>query len=378
MRKKVLFISYAFPPFGGGGEAVAYNVLDFFRKNDNLEIEILTSRDTRSGALPAEVEDVKLHSVPAWRKSPADTGILAMAMFVVIGTWKIRKLLKKNNYDLIHYWASVPSGLLSFTHRGKVSYIVSLFGGDIPKFNPGQFQLLHFILNPLNKSVIRNAHKVTAMSGAAKQAAEEKLGPANLSVVWNAADAPSAGLQSASESENGALRLISVGRLLIWKRFDLIIKALERCDNVELSIVGDGPERTSLEKLAEKICPGRVHFQGQLEKAQVFENLAGSDVFVLPSVGDSFGNVFVEAMACGLPVIGARAGGVTDIIDDGVNGFLIEPDSLDQLAEKIDFLRDAKERKRLSVESVRLFEKKFTWPRVFEKYQSIYKELGIV
>jgi glycosyltransferase involved in cell wall biosynthesis len=378
VRKKVLFISYAFPPFGGGGEVVAYNVLNFLRKNDRLEIDILTSRDARSGVLPVEVEHVKLHSVPAWRKSPADTGVLAMTMFVLFGIWKIRKLLKKNNYDLIHYWASVPSGLLSFTHRGTVPYVVSLFGGDIPKFNPGQFQLLHFLLGPLNKSVIRNARKVTAMSRAAKQAAEDELGPADLSVVWNAADAPPDGPQSISKSKNGALRLISVGRLLVWKRFDMIIKALGRCNNVELAIVGDGPERKSLENLAERICPGRVRFEGQLEKAQVFEKLAGSDVFVLPSVGDSFGNVFVEAMACGLPVIGARAGGVTDIIDDGVNGFLIEPDNLDQLAEKIDFLKDAEERKRQSLESVRLFQEKFTWPRVFEKYQSLYKELEIV
>ncbi len=377
MRKKVLFISYALPPFGGGGEPVALNVLNYLKENDQLELEALTSRDIRSGLPPDSVENVKFHTVPTWRKSKADTGVIGMFMFVALGAWRLRKLLKENDYDLVHYWASVPSGLLSFLHRSDVPYVVSLFGGDVPKFNPGQFQFIHFLLAPLNKSIVRNAGAVVAMSGAAKTATEKELGPANIKVIWNATNGPPADAQAAVNRDRRTMRLISVGRLVSWKRFNLVINAAGGCDDVELVIVGDGPERKSLETLAEKICGGRVRFLGMLSKAQVFDELLKSDVFVLPSIGDSFGNVFVEAMACGLPVIGARAGGVAEIIEDKINGFLIEPDNLDELIDRINFLINADERKRMSKESIRLFKEKFTWSRVFEKYQAIYKEMRI-
>src|SRR3990167_290628 len=126
MRKKVLFVSYALPPLGGGGEQVARNVLSYLSENDLLELEVLTAADIHSGLSPDSVENVKFHTVPTWRKSRADTGIIGMLMFVMLGACKLRKLLKKNNYDLVHYWASVPSGLLSFLHHGDVPYVISL------------------------------------------------------------------------------------------------------------------------------------------------------------------------------------------------------------------------------------------------------------
>tara|TARA_B100000315_G_C14388166_1_gene500627 strand:- start:258 stop:815 length:558 start_codon:yes stop_codon:yes gene_type:complete len=179
------------------------------------------------------------------------------------------------------------------------------------------------------------------------------------------------------KKERPIIRLISVGRLLDWKRFDMVIKAVGRCENVELVIAGDGPERKNLERLAKRACPDRVRFLGLLDSASVYEELSKADVFVLPSIADSFGNVYVEAMASGLPVIAARAGGVVEIVENNVNGFLIEPDDLDELVDKVNLLKDGGERKRMSAESLRLFAEKFTWSKVFEKYQAVYSELNI-
>ncbi|MEE8393281.1 MAG: glycosyltransferase family 4 protein [Rhodospirillales bacterium] len=377
MKKRILFVAYTFPPFGGGGEPVALNVLNFLKDNERLELDVLTSWDIRSKKRPDTVEKVGFHIVPVWRKSMTDTGLLGMFMFIALGAWKIRKLLKENNYDLVHYWTSIPSGLLSFLHRGRIPYIVSLYGGDIPKFVPGELQFFHRLAGPFNKSVVRNAITVTAMSNAAGQAAEKELGPANMTVIWNATEAPSIDSQAAAKRDDGVLRLISVGRMLDWKRFDMVIKAVGKCDDVELVVVGDGPEKGNLERLANKNCAGKARFLGLVNKDRVYGELSKSDVFVLPSIADSFGNVYVEAMACGLPVVGARAGGVVDIIEDGVNGFLIEPDNLDELVGRINFLKDPGKREKMARESIRIFQEKFTWPRVFEKYREVYRELGI-
>ena len=305
------------------------------------------------------------------------TGILGMIMFVVLGAWKLRKLRKKYNYELIHYWASVPSGILSFLHRGKTPYVVTLYGGDIPRFISEELQFVHTLARPFNRSVVTNADKVTSMSYTMKMAAEKEWGEIDITPICNAASFPPVDPSQIEKKASPITRFISVGRLLDWKRFDMAIKAIGRCKDVELVVVGDGPERKNLEQLATKICPGQVQFLGLVDKNRVYEELLKSDVFILPSIADAFGNVYVEAMSCGLPVIAAKAGGVWESIENNVNGFLVEPDNVDEMVDKVNFLKDSEERKKMSKEALRLFREKFTWPILFGKYRSVYSELNI-
>jgi glycosyltransferase involved in cell wall biosynthesis len=377
MKKKVLFVAYTFPPFGGGGEPVAYNVLDFLKDNPDLAFDVLTSRDLNSKRFPNTVEKTNFHTVPIWRNSMTSTGVLGMAMFVIFGAWKLWRLLRKNNYDYIHYWTSVPSGLLSFLHHGKIPYLITLYGGDIPRFITGELQFFHTLTRRLNKTVVRNANMITAMSQTMKKAAHDEWGPIDIAAICNAANFPPNDPRLIQRKPGPVTRLISVGRLLDWKRFDMAILATGRCDGVELTIVGDGPERKSLENLAARTCPDKVRFLGLVDKNRVYEELLKSDIFILPSIADAFGNVYVEAMACGLPVIAAKAGGVWESIENNVNGFLVQPDNLDEMVDKVNFLKDVKERKKMSKEALRLFEEKFTWPILYEQYKSVYTKLNI-
>jgi glycosyltransferase involved in cell wall biosynthesis len=122
--------------------------------------------------------------------------------------------------------------------------------------------------------------------------------------------------------------LLYVGRLATEKRVDWLRDLLEQLPEVRLAIVGDGPLRSALEEL---FANTPTVFTGYLQGADLAHAYASADLFVFPSANETFGNVVLEAMASGLPVIAPRSGGPVDQVVDGENGFLFESDDMAEL-----------------------------------------------
>jgi glycosyltransferase involved in cell wall biosynthesis len=131
--------------------------------------------------------------------------------------------------------------------------------------------------------------------------------------------------------EPDATIALYLGALSPEKRADLAIDAIARLDDVELIVVGDGPERARLEEMAVAVAPSRVHFLGQTPHPQGALNAA--DMVVLPSDTEGQPRVAVEAGLCGLPVVATRVGGLSEVIEDGSTGLLVSPGNASQLAE---------------------------------------------
>jgi len=110
----------------------------------------------------------------------------------------------------------------------------------------------------------------------------------------------------------------------------------------ELTIVGDGPARAEVEAAFAGLGAHRVHFAGAMSSAEVAAELGRSDLFVWPAVDEAFGMAFIEAQACGLPVVGGNAGGVAAVVDDGRTGLLVAAGDADAFAAAAErMLRDA-------------------------------------
>jgi len=116
--------------------------------------------------------------------------------------------------------------------------------------------------------------------------------------------------------------LIYVGRLSAEKGIDRIKPVLEAIPHARLALVGDGPYREELETLFADLP---VNFVGYLQGTDLGSAYASADAFVFPSLTETLGLVVLEAMAAGCPVIAANAGGIPDIVTDGENGFLFDP-----------------------------------------------------
>ncbi|MED5562631.1 MAG: glycosyltransferase family 1 protein [Cyanobacteriota bacterium] len=128
-----------------------------------------------------------------------------------------------------------------------------------------------------------------------------------------------------TNDDQGAL-LLYVGRLSAEKQIERIKPVLDRIPEARLALVGDGPHRQQLEKAFEGTA---TTFVGYLEGEELASAYASGDAFLFPSSTETLGLVLLEAMAAGCPVVGANRGGIPDIITDGVNGCLYEPDGAD-------------------------------------------------
>ena len=120
--------------------------------------------------------------------------------------------------------------------------------------------------------------------------------------------------------------LLYVGRVSAEKQIDQIKPVLEAIPQACLAIVGDGPNRETLE---EHFAGTKTNFVGYLQGLELASAFASADAFVFPSRTETLGLVLLEAMAAGCPVVAARSGGIPDIVTDGVNGYLFEPNDPD-------------------------------------------------
>ncbi len=140
------------------------------------------------------------------------------------------------------------------------------------------------------------------------------LDDVELETIRRSADDPT------TRADVGDLTLLFVGRLIPWKGVDLAIRALAASDREDLRfrVIGEGPERSRLEGLAASLgIAGRVEFAGVLPRDEVLAAYGHADGFLYPSLHDSGGQVVLEAMAAGLPVICLRVGGPNTLVDEG-------------------------------------------------------------
>ncbi len=174
--------------------------------------------------------------------------------------------------------------------------------------------------------------------------------------------------------------IITVSRLVQKNGVDILIKALAELKkdipDIKLNIVGDGSERQNLEELSQKFgLNSVVKFFGEVTYDDIQKYLAEADIFVRASRFEGMGNVFVEALAAGLPIVGTKAGGITDIIKEGETGLFAKVDDPKDLAEKIKILfSDEKLYKKIVENGQKMVNEKFDWNKITASYEEIFSK----
>ncbi len=209
-------------------------------------------------------------------------------------------------------------------------------------------------LSPVRRRSLRRAHLVLAPSQntADHVITHQNVKPERIRVLpWALDPEFEALLPAASKALPPAnfpagRVILTVGRWLHSERYkgmDTLITALPRLlprwPEVQLAMVGEGDDRDWLEELAEKTgVRSHVHFLSGLSYSQLASCYSACEIFALPSLAEGFGLVYLEAMACGKPVIGGAHGGAPEVIVDGVTGYLVQHGDTEQLSTAIETL----------------------------------------
>ena len=169
------------------------------------------------------------------------------------------------------------------------------------------------------------------------------VAPERLFVIPNACYFPSMG----SSPQEPEVDLVTAGRLIPLKRVDDLIRmAVEQ--GWTLDVIGDGPERGALERLAADLGRDGVRFRGALPASEVPSAIAQGRVFVLNSLVETFSHVLLEAMSMGVPVVARSVGGIPEVVEDGVHGCLASLDDDDAFRSAISgLLADPDKRRRM-------------------------------
>jgi glycosyltransferase involved in cell wall biosynthesis len=303
------------------------------------------------------------------------------------GWWIERRLEWINRqigpFDVVIGHHAFPPGYAAvrFAQRHGVPSIVYPRGGDI--YEVSRFRRKKHAWRKLTWA-LTNATAVVCASAAMEGIVREIIGaraaedrilriPNGVNIEEMRQDA--SGSRFVSDAAFSSPFVLGLGRLIRRKGFHLLIDAFAAAElpaGWKLVIAGDGRELEALRAQAQPLGD-RVLFTGLVGGAEKRRLLQNCGFMAAPSLEESFGNVALEAMACGKPVIASRASGFAEIVRDGQNGHLIEVGSIDALRQAIEAYAKAD----LSAESARALEtaEAFSWSTIATKYRELAQRL---
>jgi glycogen synthase len=387
---RILVLNYEYPPVGGGA-AVATAALARGLVEGGVKVDVVTAGvESRPECGtpwlrhdPFEHPGLTVYRVRSWRTGVHQAGMGDAASYLIAALPLIRRLLRTHTYDAVHVFFSLPTGaLLPLLDLRGTPVVVSLRGSDVPGYDPHNraLQLVHGLLAPLTRWIWRRADRVVALSNSLGQQALRTFPDLRYSVVPNGVDLklfhPA---ERTGQRRAGPIRCLAVARLVERKGLGDLIKALALLERgrFELEIVGGGADERVLRDLAIRLgVGGEVRFMGALSRPDVAWRYREADLFTLPSSAESFGNVFAEALASGLPVVGTAIGGIPDLVEHGTNGLLVQPGDVNALAGAIRYLADDPELRREMAERNRAkAETSLEWAHVTRRYLSTYEAI---
>jgi glycosyltransferase involved in cell wall biosynthesis len=327
---RILFCNYEYPPLGGGGGVVMAALARQLARRH--EVTVLTSR---AGELAAESNEqgVQVVRVPVFfRRQLAVANFPSMLAYLPSGF--VRGLaLRRRRFDVINTHFVVPTGPLghALARWQHLPNVLSVHGGDL--FDPSKRSSphLHAPLRAAVRWLLAAADEVVGQSRDTVRHVNDLYGVhREVGLIPLGIERPPAHI-AASRATFGLPRdafvMVTVGRLVARKATTQLVDVLaaSAIPNARLLVIGDGPDAGAIrQRAAELGVADRVHLPGQVAEAEKYAALAIADAFVSTSQHEGFGLVFLEAMACGLPIVCYDRGGQTDFLASGETGFVVK------------------------------------------------------
>lgn len=290
----------------------------------------------------------------------------------------IGSALEQFKPDLVHIVNPAILGMAGLYYAKKMNYpLMASYHTHLPQY------LQHYGLGFLEGvmwELVKNTHNQAALNLCTSTAMIEELrshGVERLDLWQRGVDTVQFRPSFRSDTMRSQLSqghpedklFLYVGRLSAEKEIQQILPILQAIPNSRLALVGNGPYRQELERI---FAGTNTNFVGYLRGDDLAAAFASSDAFLFPSRTETLGLVLLEAMAAGCPVVAANAGGIPDIVTNGVNGYLFEPSDRDGLIKATQNLLQSPNA--ALREQARLEAEKWGWDAATRQLQSYYAQ----
>ena len=346
---RILICNYEYPPIGGGGGVTTKRLAEELAKKHS--VTVLTSAFD-GAALHEVLESVEIYRVPVLRRMNMHTAsLISMLLFWPMSFLKGSRLCRERKFDILNSHFAIPTGpgSIMLSRKFGIPHILSIHGGDIfdpsKKLSPHQTWGLHWAV----QSIINLSKRVLAQSFNTRDNAYKyyKINKP-IKIIPHAIKRPifkKIDRESLGFNKDDFL-LISIGRLVSRKGAPYLVEMMSRIGDkrVKLLVLGDGPEKASLEKMVSQLGLGdSISFMGWVSEEEKFQLLSISDLYVSSSLHEGFGLIFIEAMACGLAIVAFDNGGHRDFLVDGNTGYLVPVGNIDLFCERVNELIEHQE-----------------------------------
>lgn len=334
---KILLVNYEYKPQCGGAGLATYNLAKALH-NMGHNVSLVIGWDHRFGE-PEIIQGVDTHVISLRKKGMLESSPKGILQFLIKGYFKIFMLSRKEKYDIVQFFFSVPTGLLKYALKKRTPYICSLRGMDVPSAERNdKFTKMIRKIEFLNKRIVCGAAGITVLSSEQKECFGHTYPNLDVNIIPNGVSFE--GIVPKKSYSEKVRKFMLTGRFIECKNIELTMYAFqkvhEKYPDIMLDIYGDGYLKEHFENIiAKENMSDYIYLKGYIEQNKLFELMPDYDVFILLTVGDSFGQVFTEAMACGLPVICADKGGPVDIVSDMETGLRVKPNDLEASVEAV-------------------------------------------
>jgi L-malate glycosyltransferase len=360
-----------YPTYGGSGIVATELGKELADRGHEIHFISYALPMRLNGAVPnIQFHEVEVTTYPLFDHPPY---ALALAS-------KMAEVAEIHGLDLLHCHYAIPHSASAFLAKSmllprRLPVVTTLHGTDITLVGSDRSYL------PITRFSIDQSDGVTAVSHFLKEATIKIIGVRNkIEVIYNFVNC-----DKYRPSGNDELKthfaprkekiLIHISNFRPVKRPSDVVQIFTKVQAqipAVLLMVGDGPERSNAEWLArDKGVDRQIYFLGKQDN---IEELIGiSDLLLLPSETESFGLVALEAMACEVPVVASKVGGLPEVVTDGEDGFLVEARDVDKMAERAVFVLESESRRRIMGKNAREKARlNFCSTRIIPFYENYY------
>ena len=286
----------------------------------------------------------------------------------------IEELIYQKDISVIHAQQIFPDGLIALLIKKKfnIPYIITTHQ-ELRYFN-------NFLSKRVAISILQNASKVTPLNYR-NYNFFKSLRINNINLLPLGFD--SAFLKKAEDNRAGSniFKIISICELIQLKNIDKVLNALcvlKNSHNIKYTVIGVGPEMGVLKDLSFKLgVEDYVDFIGYVDNKVIPDILQKHDLFVLPSFPETFGRVYFEAMASGLPVICAKNSGIYGYYPDLVDKYSVQPENSEELINNINYFIENKTQRLEIGKKLQSLVSTYTWENIAKAYKKLYAEAAV-